>query len=405
MADLNCQIGPAKPLKNVKFTAFTAAIGGSGLSTTALCYARIVSRILNKKVALLSFDPWFRNSFPKEDEYGVIYLNEIPQNIDIDELVLDIPYGIANYRDYLDMCECLVVVLGFYENRITIGEKYANIYSEKPATIVIMPPINQTNHAEAKDYFLKNASRLKKGKTIYILIDIANGHMKSMQDSIRHLKEVYGSKIEIMCGNIASSDICHKLLEYADILKIGIGSGAVCTTRKMTGCGVPMVSLILECSDIVHAVGGMICADGGLTEPGDICKALVAGADICMSGSLFAGCDEAAGNIITKHYRTNECLPEFYGCDVVYNNIVEQKKFKEYYGMSSFRAQHENYGKVTKSGTSEGVESKLIPYTGPIQNTINDINGSLRSCGTYLGASKIERFSVCGPFYRVNGVK
>lgn len=124
MANLNCQTGPAKPLKNVKFTAFTAAIGGSGLSTTALCYARIVSRILNKKVSFITFDPWFRNLFPKEDEYGVTYLSEIPETTNIDELVLDIPYGIENYRDYLDMCERQVFVLGFQEKRIEIGEKY-----------------------------------------------------------------------------------------------------------------------------------------------------------------------------------------------------------------------------------------------------------------------------------------
>ena len=125
---------------------------------------------------------------------------------------------------------------------------------------------------------------------------------------------------------------------------------------------------------------------------------------------MFAGCEEANGKIITKCYRTNE-----YEIDIDSNmntEIMEPdkpkfefKQFKEYYGMSSFRAQKENYGKVTTTGTSEGVECKLIPYTGSIQNTINDINGSLRSCGSYIGAKNIKSFSRQGMFYKVNRIK
>lgn len=123
MAILNRPIGPAKPLENVKFTAFTAAIGGGGLTSTALCYARLASRIQGLKVAFLSFDPDFRNDFPKEDEYGVIYLDSIPNVLDVDELILDVPYGVDGYQDYLDMCEKRVVVLGFDENREVAGHK------------------------------------------------------------------------------------------------------------------------------------------------------------------------------------------------------------------------------------------------------------------------------------------
>ena len=128
---------------------------------------------------------------------------------------------------------------------------------------------------------------------------------------------------------------------------------------------------------------------------------------------MFAGCEEANGKIIEKCFRTNEYDID-YGYDYSLTEFAnpepgkpkfEFKQFKEYYGMSSFRAQKENYGKVTTTGTSEGVECKLVPYTGPIQNTINDINGSLRSCGSYIGAKNIKSFSRQGMFYKVNRIK
>jgi len=192
----------------------------------------------------------------------------------------------------------------------------------------------------------------------------------------------------------------------------------VCRTRHTTGCGRPQLSAVIECADAAHQVGGLIIADGGFNMPGDISKAFVAGADICMSGSMFAGCDEASGEVIEKMYRTNEY--EFFEHEcctltkpstrewVEYEPdkpIYEIKKFKEYYGMSSFRAQCENYGKKTITGTSEGVESKLIPYTGPVIDTINNIKGGLRSTGSYIGAKNIKSFSRQGSFYRVNRVQ
>lgn len=195
----------------------------------------------------------------------------------------------------------------------------------------------------------------------------------------------------------------------------------VCRTRHTTGCGRPQLSAVIECANAAHQVGGLIIADGGFNNVGDLCKAFVAGADICMSGCMFAGCDEAAGDIIIKTYKTDEV--EVITCDALDENlnpidnnydehdineikpIYEIKKFKAYYGMSSFRAMTENYGEKTKTGTSEGVENKLIPYTGPVYDTINRIKGGLRSCGSYIGAKNIKNFSRQGSFYRVNRIQ
>lgn len=256
-----------------------------------------------------------------------------------------------------------------------------------------------------------------------ILIDVPNAYIPDVEELVKFVRLEFPDRI-IAVGNVCTGDRTQELIKAgANIVKVGIGPSAVCRTRHTTGCGRPQLSAVIECANAAHQVGGLIIADGGFTMPGDLCKAFVAGADICMSGSMFAGCDEAAGEVIEKMYRTNEY--EFYE-DIIdkcikttpeeQSNftrieyepdkpIYEMKKFKEYYGMSSFRAQKENYGKKTTTGTSEGVESKLIPYTGPIEDTINNIKGALRSCGSYIGAKSIKTFSRQGSFYRVNRIQ
>lgn len=245
-----------------------------------------------------------------------------------------------------------------------------------------------------------------------ILVDVPNAYIPNVLEYIKELRNLFPDNI-IAVGNVCTGDETQKLiLAGANLVKVGIGPSQVCDTRIKTGCGRPQLSAIIECANAAHQVGGLIIADGGFKTPGDICKALVAGADICMSGSLFAGCDEASGGIITKCYKTGEYSIAI-DSDFVPGRVVsvadkpiyEFKKYKEYYGMSSFRAQKENYGKVTTTGTSEGVECKLIPYTGPIQDTIDDIKGSLRSCGSYIGAKNIKTFSRQGMFYKVNRIK
>ena len=199
---------------------------------------------------------------------------------------------------------------------------------------------------------------------------------------------------------MCSGDETQKLiLSGANIVKVGIGPSLICLTRNQTGCGRPQLSATIECANAAHQVEGFVIIDGGFRETGDFSKAFVAGGDFCMSGKFFVGCKESAGEIISQYYEKEDIDPE-----TGKHNLTE-KKFKNYYGMSSFTAQLENYGKVTTSGTSEGVEKKLVPYTGPIQNTINDISGSLRSTGSYIGAQKIKNFSRQGMFYRVNRIK
>ena len=242
------------------------------------------------------------------------------------------------------------------------------------------------------------------GALVSVLLDVPNAYIPEIVDCVKQLREFmnkqnfHGGLIAV--GNVCSGDEVQKLiLAGADFVKVGIGPSPVCDTRIKTGCGRPQLSAIIECANAAHQVGGYIIADGGFKTNADFCKALVAGADMCMSGSMFAGCEESNGEKIQKWYKTEEVDPD------TLKNKITYKFFKEYYGMSSFRAQRENYGKVTSTGTSEGVECKLVPYTGPIQTTINDICGSLRSCGSYIGAKSIKTFSRQGMFYRVNRIK
>lgn len=245
-----------------------------------------------------------------------------------------------------------------------------------------------------------------------IMIDVPNAYIPEVEKLVKRVRKTFSQRI-IAIGNVVTGDITQRLiLAGANIVKVGIGPSGVCRTRHTTGCGRPQLSAILECANAAHQVGGLIIADGGFKTVGDFCKAFVGGADICMSGSFFAGTDEASGEVIEKCYRTNEYTwyseptDESNTCDFFPNKpLYEMKKFKEYYGMSSFRAQQENYGKKTTTGTSEGVECKLIPYVGPLQDVINDIKGGLRSCGSYIGAKNIKNFSRQGSFYKVNRIQ
>ena len=243
---------------------------------------------------------------------------------------------------------------------------------------------------------------------VNICIDAPNFYIDKAFETLVACRQTYPESV-IMCGNIASSDICHKLLEYADILKIGIGSGAVCTTRKMTGCGVPMVSLILDCADVAHAVGGMICADGGIVEVGDICKAFALNADFVMSGGMFAGTDEAEGEIIEKCYKTNEYTIDC-NCDDIAGQIIETtpdkplyeyRKYKLYYGMSSTLANNKFAGGMSNYKASEGREV-LIPYTGSLDTILQNIKGGIASACTYIGAANVKDMSKCATLIKVN---
>ena len=225
-----------------------------------------------------------------------------------------------------------------------------------------------------------------------ICIDAPNFYIPKALDILEKTRQKFNDAV-IMVGNIASGDMCLKLLDNADIIKCGIGSGSACLTRKQTGCGVPMVSLINECADIAHSVNGHICADGGIVDIGDICKAFCLNADFVMIGGMFAGTNEAEGEIIEKHYTTNEIIDG--------QPVIQTKQFKQYYGMSSEYANNKFAGGMCNYKTSEGREL-LIPYTGPLDKILQDITGGIASCCTYIGASKVKHMAKCATLIKVN---
>jgi GMP reductase len=225
-----------------------------------------------------------------------------------------------------------------------------------------------------------------------ICIDAPNFYIQKALDVLERMRTEFPDSV-IMAGNIASGDICLKLLDYADIIKCGIGSGSACLTRKQTGCGTPMVSLILECADIAHSVNGHICADGGIVDIGDICKALCLNADFVMAGGMFAGTDEAEGEIIEKHFETNEISDGAH--------VIQTKQFKAYYGMSSEYANNKFAGGMSNYKTSEGREL-LIPYTGSLDKILQDITGGIASCCTYIGAASVKHMAKCATIIQVH---
>lgn len=225
-----------------------------------------------------------------------------------------------------------------------------------------------------------------------ICIEAPNFYIQKALDALAHVRKEFPDSV-IMVGNIASGDICLKLLDYADIIKCGIGSGSACLTRKQTGCGVPMVSLIVECADIAHSVNGHICADGGIVDVGDICKALCLNSDFVMAGGIFAGTDEAEGDTIEKQYETNEMLDG--------KHVIQTKYFKIYYGMSSEYANNKFAGGMDTYKTSEGREL-LIPYTGSIDKILQDIKGGIASCCTYIGAASVKHLAKCATIIQVH---
>merc|ERR1712166_1382067 len=211
-----------------------------------------------------------------------------------------------------------------------------------------------------------------------ICIDVANGYSEAFVKCIREMRAKYPTKT-IMAGNVVTKEMTEELIfSGADIIKVGIGPGSVCTTRKQTGVGYPQLSAVLECADAAHCLGGRIVSDGGCTCPGDVCKALGAGADFVMLGGMLAGHDECAGEIIEEN----------------------GAYFKAFYGMSSDTAMKKHAGGVAEYRSSEGKTVK-VPYRGPMDETIRDILGGVRSACTYVGASTVREMSKRTTFIRV----
>ena len=212
----------------------------------------------------------------------------------------------------------------------------------------------------------------------FLCIDVANGYSEYFVDFVKKIRSNYPDKT-IIAGNVVTGEMVEELiLAGADIIKVGIGPGSVCTTRIKTGVGYPQLSAIIECADAAHGLGGHIISDGGCKIPGDVAKAFGGGSDFVMLGGMFAGHDESGGEIVEEN----------------------GKKFRLFYGMSSQTAMEKHSGGVAEYRASEGKTVK-VKYKGPVSETVKDILGGVRSTCTYVGASKLKELSKRTTFIRV----
>jgi GMP reductase len=212
----------------------------------------------------------------------------------------------------------------------------------------------------------------------FICIDVANGYSEHFVEFVKKIRKQHPDKI-IIAGNVVTGEMVEELLlAGADIIKVGIGPGSVCTTRVKTGVGYPQLSAIIECADAAHGLGGHIISDGGCRIPGDVAKAFGGSADFVMLGGMLAGHEESGGNLIEKN----------------------KKLYKIFYGMSSETAMNKHSGGVAGYRASEG-KTVEVPYKGKVVNTLIDILGGIRSTCTYVGARKLKELTKRTTFIRV----
>jgi GMP reductase len=233
-----------------------------------------------------------------------------------------------------------------------------------------------------------------------ICIDVANGYSEKFVKTVANIRKLY-EEVVIMAGNVVTQEMTEELLIHGkiDIVKVGIGSGSVCTTRLKTGVGYPQLSAVMECTDAAHGLGGHICSDGGCKVVGDVCKAFGANSDFVMLGSMFAGTDECEGEW-KYEYLTGHGF--WQPLDPSYSSPCEKRKLSlQYYGMSSENAMNKHHNGVAKYRTAEG-KCVTVPYKGTAEEIIQDIYGGLRSAGTYIGANKIKDFGKKTTFIQVN---
>ena len=228
----------------------------------------------------------------------------------------------------------------------------------------------------------------------YVCMDIANGYSDHFAAHVRKVRKEFPDLV-IIAGNVVTREMTEELiLAGADIVKVGIGPGSVCTTRIQTGVGYPQLSAVIECADAAHGLGGHIIADGGCTCPGDVAKAFAAGADFVMLGGMLAGHDEGGGEVIEKFYKTNELVEGSWD-----KHVIERKQFVEFYGMSSKSANEKHFGGLKDYRSSEG-RTVLVPYRGEVAATVQEILGGVRSTCTYAGAKTIKQLPKCATFIR-----
>ena len=271
--------------------------------------------------------------------------------------------GTLEMDDEFNKHKCMVAVTKHYT-----AEQLVEHFSKKMSSSIYSLGISNDD----RDKFAFVYSNVK-NPSIKVCIDVANGYTQSFVDFIIEFREWYPDVI-LMAGNVVTPEMTEELiLAGVDIVKVGIGPGSVCTTRKMTGIGYPQLSAIIECADAAHGLQGHIIADGGCSVPGDIVKAFAAGADFVMLGGMLAGHKEGGASAIGGN---------------------------QFYGMSSETAMDLHNGGVANYRASEG-KTVEIPYRGEVSRTLQDILGGLRSACTYVGASELKELSKRATFVRV----
>lgn len=274
---------------------------------------------------------------------------------------------------------------------LTCFHKYININD------IIQVCKSNENQYYTSDYFIlstgitdndfenlsKNVALLSENgiELKFVCIDVANGYMFKLIDFCKRIRELLPN-VTLIAGNVVSREITEELVINGkiDIIKVGIGSGAVCTTRLQTGVGMPQLSAVMECADAAHGLNAAIVSDGGICHPGDLGKAFGGGADFVMLGSMLAGHTECPGDLITDS---------------------DGSQYKLFYGMSSDTAMNKYHGGVASYRSSEGKTVRVL-YKGNVQDTINNMLGGVRSTCTYIGASRIKDINKCATFVRVN---
>ena len=230
---------------------------------------------------------------------------------------------------------------------------------------------------------IERVDALVKAKVDVIVIDSAHGHSKNIFTALRTIKEKYPD-LQVIAGNVATAEATKALIEAgADCVKVGIGPGSICTTRVVAGIGVPQVTAIMDCYNAAKEYGVPIIADGGIKFSGDMAKAIAAGANVCMMGSMFAGCDEAPGTF----------------------ELYQGRKYKVYRGMGSIAAMENGskdryFQEGAKKLVPEGVEGR-VAYKGSVEDTVFQLVGGIRAGMGYCGAKDIETLKTTAKFVKI----
>ena len=295
-----------------------------------------------------------------------------------------------------EMFSCLVKTYSVEQ----LIEYFNSNISERTDYVAMSIGITDHDAAKFRDVYNEVGENLK-----YVCIDVANGYSERFGTFVKEFRQQYHNVV-IIAGNVVTGEMTEQLLlNGADIVKVGIGPGSVCTTRIQTGVGYPQLSAVIKCADAAHGLGGHIIADGGCNCPGDVAKAFAGGADFVMLGGMLAGHNEGGGDIVTKYYKTGEWVKEEQQAaqggpiSVSWKDKIDRKQFIQFYGMSSSSANKKHFGGLKDYRASEG-RTVLVPFRGSVADTVQEILGGIRSACTYAGAKTLKQLSKCTTFIR-----